>query len=76
MSAPASIYRPSTAYARVRLPVERLVEGLEHEGRELEAQALRNLLESHRQQRAALTDYHRRLCAGTARLVGAVSEAA
>jgi hypothetical protein len=76
MSAPASIFRPSAAYKRVRLPVERLVETLEHEGREMEAQAVRNLLESHQQQRGSLTDYHRRLAAATARLMAAVSEAA
>lgn len=71
-----SIFRAPASYDRVRLPVEHLVEKLEDEGREMDAQVLRNLLESHRQQRLSLTDYHRRLSAVTDRLMAAASEAA
>lgn len=75
MSAP-SIFRAPPSYQRVRLPVERLVERLEHEGREMEAQSLRDLLDSHQGQRQALTDAHRRFSAVSARLTASVSEAA
>ncbi len=56
------------AYKRVRLPVEYLVNRLERECRDQEAQALRDLLQSHRHQRLALQHCHRELAAATARL--------
>lgn len=48
-------------FDRVRSPVERLAQQLLNECRDIEAQALLSLLESHMQQRVALTDYHDRL---------------
>lgn len=56
-----SITRTSAAYHRVRGPAERLAERLLHECRDVEAQAVLNLLESHYWQRRSLTDYHNRL---------------
>ena len=74
MTAPTSIFRPTAAYARVRLPVERLIATLENECRDVEAQALRDLLASHRQQRISLVGYHRRLSAVTTRLMDAIAQ--
>jgi len=75
MSGP-STFRATASYDRVRLPVERLVEKLEDEGREMEAQAVRNLLFNHQCQRVALASYARHFAALSARLNEAVTEAA
>jgi hypothetical protein len=61
MSEALSITRTSAAYQRVRAPAERLAERLLLECRDLEAQAVLNLLRSHHGQRSQLTDYHNRL---------------
>ena len=61
MSEALSITRTSAAYTRVRAPAERLAERLLSECRDVEAQAVLNLLRSHHGQRSQLTDYHNRL---------------
>lgn len=56
-----SITRTSAAYHRVRAAAERVAERLLAECRDVEAQAVLNLLRSHHGQRAQLTDYHNHL---------------
>ncbi|HQS70021.1 MAG: hypothetical protein B7Y36_08370 [Novosphingobium sp. 28-62-57] len=53
-----TLTRTGHNFHRVRRPVERLVQQILNECRDVEAQALLNLLESHQQQRASLTTYH------------------
>lgn len=61
MSEALSITRTTAAYTRVRGPAERLAKRLMLECRDVEAQAVLNLLQSHQSQRTHLTDYHNRL---------------
>lgn len=56
-----STARTGHNFHRVRAPALRLVETLLNECRDVEAQALLNLLASHQQQRGMLTDYHNSL---------------
>lgn len=56
-----STARTSDAYHRARGPAERLAQRLLLECRDVEAQAVLNLLKSHQGQRLTLTDYHNRL---------------